>query len=142
MFASSSYFCTTPDPGDSDVLTYPGTCNPFSDAFLHSIAACIMTSGLDVFVQEVIAAITTEPCFKVYSLPLVVILTVFDICSGATSKPLKPFLAGMHLSKSDFMSFSKTLSCGLLGPDRHGSTLLKSRFMISPDYFGIFFSFL
>jgi hypothetical protein len=29
-----------------------------------------MTVGLEVFVQDVIAAITTEPCFKVCSSPL------------------------------------------------------------------------
>ena len=37
---------------------------PLSKAFLHSKAAESITPGLEVLVQEVIAAITTEPCFN------------------------------------------------------------------------------
>jgi hypothetical protein len=37
---------------------------PFSNAFLHNKAAANITPGFEVFVQDVIAAITTEPCFN------------------------------------------------------------------------------
>jgi hypothetical protein len=41
---------------------YGLTVNPFATAFLATRPAASMTSGFDVFVQEVIAAITTDPC--------------------------------------------------------------------------------
>ena len=37
---------------------------PLSLAFLQSRAAANMTPGLEVFVHEVMAAITTEPCLS------------------------------------------------------------------------------
>lgn len=40
---------------------YGLTERPFSIAFLAKSPAASMTPGFDVFVQEVIAAITTEP---------------------------------------------------------------------------------
>ena len=53
---------TTCEPGANVVLTQGLRVRPFSTAFLASKPAAIITDGLDVFVQEVIAAITTEPC--------------------------------------------------------------------------------
>src|SRR5579875_1083626 len=52
---------TTFDPGASEVFTHGLRVSPRSTAFLASSAAPTMTEGLDVFVHEVIAAITTEP---------------------------------------------------------------------------------
>src|SRR5579864_6288672 len=52
---------TTLDPGASVVFTQGLRFRPFSTAFLASRAAQTMTEGLDVFVQDVIAAMTTEP---------------------------------------------------------------------------------
>ena len=52
---------TTLEPGASDVLTQGFRSRPFSTAFFANSAAPIMTDGLDVFVQDVIAAITTAP---------------------------------------------------------------------------------
>ncbi len=49
---------TTYDPGDKEVLTYLGTFNPFSTAFLANNPAANITPGLDVLVQEVMEAIT------------------------------------------------------------------------------------
>ena len=43
------------------VLTHGLRCSPFSTAFLASSAAPIMTEGLEVLVQDVIAAIATAP---------------------------------------------------------------------------------
>lgn len=36
---------------------------PLSNAFLHKIPAANITPGFEVFVHDVIDAITTEPCF-------------------------------------------------------------------------------
>src|SRR5438477_10784526 len=49
------------EPGASDVLTQAGTWSPRSTAFLASNPAALITDGLVVFVQLVIAAITTLP---------------------------------------------------------------------------------
>src|SRR5215470_7727774 len=52
---------TTLEPGASVVFTHDLRSSPASTAFLASSAAPTITDGLDVFVHEVIAAITTEP---------------------------------------------------------------------------------
>src|SRR5260370_29559992 len=59
---------TTLDPGASVVFTQGLRFRPLSTAFLASSAAPTMTEGLDVFVHEVMAAITTLP----WSTPVVV----------------------------------------------------------------------
>ena len=60
--ALSRYSVTTREPGARLVLTYFGTRSPRSAAFLANRPAASMTEGLLVFVQLVIAAITTAPC--------------------------------------------------------------------------------
>ena len=60
---------TTLEPGASVVLTQGLRARPLSTAFLASSAAPTMTEGLDVFVQEVIAAMTTEPWSTSVSVP-------------------------------------------------------------------------
>src|SRR4051812_11921266 len=52
---------TTFDPGASEVLTQGLRCRPRSTAFLASKPAPTITNGLDVLVQDVIAATTTAP---------------------------------------------------------------------------------
>ena len=52
---------TTFDPGARDVFTHGLTVRPFSTAFLATSPAAIITDGLEVLVQLVIAAITTSP---------------------------------------------------------------------------------
>ena len=52
---------TTREPGARLVFTQGGVLSPRSTAFLASKPAATITSGLEVFVQLVIAAITTEP---------------------------------------------------------------------------------
>ena len=52
---------TTVEPGASEVFTQGLTSRPRSTAFLASRPAPIITDGFDVFVQLVIAAITTRP---------------------------------------------------------------------------------
>ncbi len=50
---------TTFEPGASDVFTHGLTVRPLRTAFRARIPAPSMTEGLEVFVQLVIAAITT-----------------------------------------------------------------------------------
>ena len=52
---------TTFEPGASVVLTHGLRDSPASTAFLASSAAPTITEGFEVFVHEVMAAITTEP---------------------------------------------------------------------------------
>ena len=59
--AASRYSVTTREPGASDVLTHGLVSRPASTAFFASRPAASITAGFDVFVQLVIAAITTEP---------------------------------------------------------------------------------
>src|SRR5918995_6197560 len=60
---------TTLEPGASDVLTHGLTSRPRSTAALASRPAPIITDGFEVFVQLVIAAITTWPWSSVVSVP-------------------------------------------------------------------------
>src|SRR5664279_4441637 len=52
---------TTFEPGANVVFTHGLEVRPRSTAFLASSAAAIITDGLEVFVQLVIAAMTTAP---------------------------------------------------------------------------------
>jgi hypothetical protein len=52
---------TTFEPGASDVLTHGFVVRPFSTALRASRPAPSMTVGFDVFVHDVIAAMTTCP---------------------------------------------------------------------------------
>src|SRR5262249_7895999 len=56
-------------PGARLVFTWGGTLRPFSTAFLAKRPAAIITLGLLVFVQLVMAAITTSPCLSGNLLP-------------------------------------------------------------------------
>ena len=60
---------TTFGPGASLVFTHGLTARPRSTAFLASRPAPIITDGFDVFVHEVIAAITTCPWSSLVWLP-------------------------------------------------------------------------
>src|SRR5271169_4169447 len=60
---------TTLDPGASVVFTQGLLASPASTAFLASSAAPTITDGLEVLVQDVIAAITTEPWSMVTLVP-------------------------------------------------------------------------
>src|SRR5689334_3355855 len=60
---------TTLEPGASVVFTHGLRLRPRSTAFFASSAAPTITCGLDVLVQDVIAAITTAPWSSSNSLP-------------------------------------------------------------------------
>ena len=59
--ASRKYSSTTWLPGASEVFTHGLTVSPLATALRASSPAAIITLGLEVLVQEVIAAITTSP---------------------------------------------------------------------------------
>lgn len=81
-----------------------------------------MDSGLEVLVQDVMAAMTMEPCLSSNSWPFFVNFLVVASLFSATPKPLKPTALGRHLVKSFLTSLRTILSCGLLGPEIQGST--------------------
>lgn len=81
-----------------------------------------MTSGLEVLVQEVIAAMTTDPCSKVYYLPSNSKGAFLFKASFLIPNPLNPTLLVKQAFQSAFISDNATLSWGLLGPERQGST--------------------
>src|ERR671937_15556 len=60
---------TTLDPGARVVLTHGLRVRPFSTAFLATRAAATMTYGLEVLVQEVMAATVTAPWSSSYVVP-------------------------------------------------------------------------
>ena len=60
---------TTFEPGARLVFTHGCRVRPFSAAFFASSPAAMRTLGFDVFVQLVIAAMTTEPWVSVTSWP-------------------------------------------------------------------------
>ena len=97
------------------------TVNPFSIAFFANKPAPIRTFGLDVFVQEVIAAMTISPSFS--------LKFSFSIFSSVYLD-LPVFCLNTFLNASAD-SDNKTLSCGLFGPEIVDTILDKSSFKVS-----------
>ena len=60
---------TTPEPGESEVQMYGFVERPIRTAFLAMRPAWSITLGFEVLVQEVIAAMTTDPWLIVYCYP-------------------------------------------------------------------------
>jgi len=69
---------TTFEPGASDVFTQGFEVRPLSTAFFASSAAASITDGFEVFVHDVIEAITTCPWSSSVSAPFRVILVFLD----------------------------------------------------------------
>src|SRR4029077_5967913 len=110
------------------------------------------TEGFEVLVQLVIAAITTEPCCSLQSVPSIVRSTCVRRFGGASTavatRPPSPsqrpaFAAGAAgLTSAGSASWklrgrsrNDTRSCGRRGPARLGSTVEKSRASVS-EYTG------
>src|SRR5687768_8723314 len=134
-FACLRYSVTTREPGARLVLTYGLTFKPFSRAFLASNPAPTITDGFDVLVQDVIAAMTTAPCFIFISLPLArpADATVDELkvdsaftASGLSSKPRSFTGAVRALLKVSFNADIATRSWGRLGPAKEGTTEARS----------------
>src|SRR5579883_3211299 len=110
----SRYSETTCDPGASEVLTHGLVVSLLETALRASRPAPIMTLGLDVLVQEVIAAITTSPCPRSCERP----------STGSrlpSSLPLPNSLSSDE-AKPCLVSLSAMRSCGRFGPASDGST--------------------
>src|SRR5215210_2927982 len=80
------YSVTTLEPGARLVFTCGSTQSPFSTAFLAKRPAPIITEGLEVLVQLVMAAITAEPCVRESSSPSTVTVMVPE--GSASGLPL------------------------------------------------------
>src|SRR3954467_1784937 len=74
--AAWRYPVTALEPGARDVLTVGPTVSPRATAFRARSPAPIITVGFEVFVQEVIAAIATEPVRTVAVWPRTAIVAV------------------------------------------------------------------
>ena len=85
---------TTLEPGASDVLTHGLDCSPRSTALRASRPAPIITDGFDVFVHDVIAAITTWPWSSSVSVPSASVSGTISETRSATCAPPVPAPAG------------------------------------------------
>ena len=103
------------DPGASVVLTHGFDFKPFSTAFLASNAAPIITDGLEVFVHEVIDAITTSP-----------FLTRVEPAETSPFAVLSVKYVGIIFSNAFFESLREIRSCGRFGPEIDGTTVERS----------------
>src|SRR5688572_11508595 len=108
------YSPTTCEPGASEVFTQGFEVRPFLTALRASRPAPIITLGLEVLVQEVMAAITTSPWPRSCLRPGTG--TRFDVSPAFLNSSL------MAAAKPDFTSLSSTRSCGRFGPASDGST--------------------
>src|SRR4029434_6982692 len=121
---SFKYSVTTFDPGAKLVLTHGLLVKPFSTAFLAKRPAPIKTDGLEVFVQLVIAEITTEPWLSSNLPPF--------ICTATLLLALPLFIKdGSASLKAFLLSVNGTRSCGRRGPAKLGTTLPRSSSNVS-----------
>src|SRR6266702_8406151 len=98
---------TTLDPGANVVLTHGLRFRPRSTAFLASKAAPIITVGLDVLVQDVIAAMATAPWSNSNVWPSTVTVVGW---LGRPPDPLAAEYDGESLAGKDSWDASSTLS--------------------------------
>ena len=106
---------TTFEPGPSVVLTHGLRDSPRSTAFFASSPAAIITDGLEVLVQDVMAARTTAPLSRVKLSPLGKLTAV-----GVLVRPVRAS------TKAFLLSTKAIRSCGRLGPEMEGCTVLRS----------------
>ena len=101
------------------VFTHGFDLNPFSTAFLASRAAPIITDGFEVFVHEVIEAITTSPLLTEVALP-------FTFTSILLLLVLSEKYEGEIFSYAVLASTNAIRSCGRFGPAIEGTIAVKS----------------
>src|SRR5262249_27933538 len=97
---------TTLEPGASVVFTHGLRVRPASTALRASNAAPTMTNGLDVFVHEVIAAITTEPWSTDVSVPSSSVTS-----AGDDGRPSDPPATGSEAGKVPAIPLSRLGMC-------------------------------
>src|SRR5262245_29914057 len=150
------YSVTASEPGARLVLTHGLVCRPHSAAFFASKPAASMTDGFEVFVQLVMAAITTEPCDTWCISWLRVMATrggrtcdAVAACAAPTAAWAPPSAVkratafsggfgavlrckfGSDVAKFSFTWLSGTRSCGRVGPASDGSTVARSSSSVS-----------
>src|SRR5882672_9481532 len=134
------YSVTTLEPGARLVFTHGFRVRPRSKAFFATRPAPIITLGFDVFVQLVIAAMTTAPCSRAVvtagsATAVDAPLAVADTCDEPpASAPFFDEDAIIELSPAWnplLACLSDTRSCGRFGPARQGSTVPRSSSMDS-----------
>ncbi len=113
------------------VFTHGFTSSPRSTAFFASKPAPIITLGLLVLVQEVMAAMTTLPCVRSKRVPACSTGTSMPDCSGWTPKPCGPTGAVSPLFHTVLHLLRSMRSCGRFGPARLGRTVLMSSSSVS-----------
>ena len=111
---------TTFEPGAKLVFTYPGTWSPSCTALRARRPAAIITAGFDVFVQLVIAAMTTAPSRRLSR-------SVPTVTSTSRSGAVAASDAADASRHEPFARARGIRSCGLFGPARDVSTLARSR---------------
>ena len=116
---------TTFEPGARLVFTHGRTLRPRATALRARRPAASITEGLEVFVQLVIAAMTTEPWRSSPRSPPISSGTVLAraAVSGTNSRSASP--------QAVFTLPSGTRSCGRRGPARLGSTEPRSSSIVS-----------
>jgi hypothetical protein len=122
---------TTCEPGARLVFTQGRLVRPRWRAFLASRPAATSTEGLLVFVQLVIAAITTEPWKSSCSFPSSLNFADLGRPSAdlpfAASRAARSFsMTSRALAKAALLLLRLTRSCGRRGPARLGSTVERS----------------
>ncbi|CAB4625271.1 unannotated protein [freshwater metagenome] len=100
--------------------------SPFSTAFLASKAAPIITEGFEVFVHDVIDAMTTSPF-------LIVVLFSLTLMSIGFLLVLSPKYVGNIFSNALLESISEIRSCGRFGPAIDGTTVDRSSSIFSEN---------
>src|SRR5690606_35396988 len=120
----SRYSVTTFEPGARDVLTQGLGLRPRALALRASNPAAIMTDGLDVLVQEVMAAMTTLPWVSSYVVPFWTETRVSRLAESATS-------VSRATPQALRASERAILSWGRLGPASDGTTVPRSRLSVS-----------
>src|SRR5215510_14980826 len=83
--AFARYSVTTFEPGARLVFTHGLRVSPRSTAFFATSPAAIITLGFDVFVQLVIAAMTTEPCSSSVATAVAEALALADAAAPAAA---------------------------------------------------------
>src|SRR6202050_940644 len=138
---------TTLEPGASEVFTQGLRLRPLSTAFLASSAAPTMTEGLEVFVQEVMAALTTEPwstevrvpsssvtwtgCDALVPSPAATGSEAGNLPSRPLSRVASSTYIGRAARKAVWASASAIRSFGRVGPAIDGTTVDRSRLSCS-----------
>ena len=117
---------TTLEPGASDVLTQGFDFSPLAAALRASSPAPTITTGFEVLVQLVMAAIRSAPSVSVCSSS-----SRITVGPGGGASPRSLPAALVNSETLDAALRNGIRSWGRFGPARHGSTESRSRAIVS-----------